>query len=77
MDDEFSELVKTNRQGKQLNPNAMIAYKRPQSLSILLTNYKVIAHKVNVGRGISYLCGNCMLCDHGGEDGMTKKKQIK
>ena len=54
----------------------MVAYKRPQTLSTLLTNYNVLAHKVNVEKGISHPHGNCMLCDRGGEDGMIKKKQI-
>ena len=55
-----------------MNSDAMVAYKRPQTFSTLLTNYKIIAHKVNVERGISQLCGNCMLCDLDGKDGMTK-----
>ena len=67
-------MLKLTDMEKQLNPNAMIAYKRPQTFSTLFTNYKIIAYKVNIGRGISHLCGNCMLCDQGGEDGLIKKK---
>ena len=55
----------------------MVAYKKPQTLSILLTNYRILAHKVNVGRGISHPCGNSMLCDQDGEDGMIKKKRLE
>ena len=51
----------------------MVAYKRPQTLSTLLTNYKILAHKIIVGRGISHPCGKCMLCYQAGEDGMIKK----
>ena len=69
----FPNLLKLTDKEKQTNPNAMVAYKRPQTLSTLLTNYKIIAHKVNVERGISQPCGNCMLCDRGGKDGMTIK----
>ena len=54
----------------------MIVYKRPQTLSTLLTNYKIIAHKVNVERGMSRPCGNFMLCDKGREDGMIKKNRL-
>ena len=70
----FPNLLKLTDGEKQLNPNAMIAYKRPQTLSTLLTNYKIIAHKVNVGRGISHPWGNYLLYDQGGEDGMIKKQ---
>ena len=59
----FPNLLKLTEREKQLNSNAKVAYKRPQTLSTLLTNFKIIAHKVNVGRGISHPCCNCMLCD--------------
>ena len=69
----FPNLLKLTYREKRLNRNTMIVYKRPHTLSTLFTNYKIIAHKNNVGRGISHPCGNCMLCDQGGEDGMIKK----
>ena len=73
MADKLSELVKTNTKGKQLNTNAMVAFKRPQTLSALRTNYKILAHRIFVEKGISHPCGGSMLCDRGGEDGMIKK----
>ena len=76
MNDKFSLLKLTDRE-KHLNPNSMVAYKKPQTFSILLTNYKILAHKVNVGRGISHPCGNFMLWDQGGEDGMIKNRLHK
>ena len=64
MDAILSELVNTNINGK-LYPNAVVAYKTSQTLSTLLTNYKILAHKVNVEKGILHQCGGCMLCDRG------------
>ena len=49
----------------------MVAYKRSYTFSTLIT------HKVNVGRGISHPCGNFMLWDQGGEDGMIKNRLHK
>ena len=69
----YTKNTQHQTQEKQLNQNAMVAYKTPQTILTLLTTYKIIAHKVNVGRGISHPCGNCMLYDQG-EDGMIKKQ---
>ena len=65
--------MKLTEREKQLNPNVMVAHKRPQTIATLLTNYKILAYKVNVGEGSSYPCGKCLLCNRSGEDRMVKK----
>ena len=50
----------------------MITYKRPSTLTTLLINYKIIAHRLNADKGIYYPCGKCMLCDQGGNKGMIE-----
>ena len=68
----FPNLLKLTKKEKQLNPNTMITYKRPNTLATLLTNYKIIAHQPNADKSISYPCGKCMLCDRNGNKGMVK-----
>ena len=50
----------------------MITYKRPNTLTTLLINYKIIAYQLNADKGISYPCGKCMLRDQGGNKEMIK-----
>ena len=51
----------------------MVTYKLPQTLSTQITNYKTIAHKINIEEGFSHPCGKCLLCDRGGKGGMVEK----
>ena len=71
----FPNLLKLTKKERQLNPNVM-KYKRPQTLATLLTNYKIIAHKVNVEKGVSHPCGKCMLRNRGREGEMIKKQDL-
>ena len=43
---------------KQLSPNVLVSFKRPQTLATLITNYKTFAHKVNVEEGFSHPSAN-------------------
>ena len=51
----------------------MVAYKRPQTIATLLTNYKIMTHKTNVEERSSYPSYNCLLCNRSGQDGMVEK----
>ena len=72
----FPQLLKLSKKEKQLSPNAMVTFKRPQTLSTLITNYKALAHKVSVEEGFSHPCGKCLLCDRGREAGMVEKTNL-
>ena len=61
----FSKLIKLTKKEKELNPNVLVAYKRPQTIATLLTNYKILAHEVSVAIGGSHPCGKCLLCNRG------------
>ena len=54
----------------------MVTSKHPQTLLTLITNYKTLAHKVNVEEEFSHPCGKCLLCNRSGE-AVTVKKEIK
>ena len=54
----FRNLLKLTEREKQLNQNVTVTYKRPQTIAILLTNYKILAHEVSNEEGISFPCGN-------------------
>ena len=41
---QFPKLLKLSQKEKDLNPKAMITYKRPMTLAGYLTNYRTIAH---------------------------------
>jgi len=41
----FPKLLKFTTREKELNPNVLVAYKSPQTIAALLTNYKIQAHK--------------------------------
>ena len=40
----------------------MVTYKRSQTLATLVINYKILAHRVDVEKGVSHTCGKCILC---------------
>ena len=73
---KFSNLLKLSRKEKQLNPNVTVSCKRPQTLSTLLTNYKILAHKSDVGKGVSCSYGKYMLCARSKAGEMIKKQII-
>ena len=58
----FPKLLKITTKERQLNEQAMIAYRRPQTLSQNLTNYRKIAHELNNEGEHSKPCGRCYLC---------------
>ena len=62
----------TNKE-RQLNPNVLVTYKRPQTIATLLTNYKIQAHEDSVVIGGLHPCGKFLLCNRGGQGGMVKK----
>ena len=55
-----------------MNKNDLLAYKRPQTIASLLTNYKIQA----IAIGGSHLCGKCLLGNRGGEGGIVKKTNL-
>ena len=69
----FPKLLKLTKKERQLNPNVLITYKRPQTIATLLTNYKILGNKNSVVIGGSFPCGKCVLCNRGREGGMVKK----
>ena len=72
----FPKLLKLTNKERELNPNVLVAYKRPQTIATLLTNYKIQAHEDSVAIGESHPCGKCLLCNRGGEGGMVKKTNL-
>ena len=59
---------------KRLQPNVMLAYKRPQTLGNFVTCYKKLSFNPHEGkdRGISGPCGKCALCgNHGSHNSMA------
>ena len=69
----FPNLLRLTEREKQLSPKVIVAYKRRQTIATLLNNYKILAHKVNVGEKRSYPCGKYLLCNRCGEDGIIEK----
>ena len=53
-----------------------MTYKCPQTLSTIITNYKTLAHKVNVEEWFSHPCGKYLLCYRCGEGGIVKKNNF-
>ena len=37
----FPKLLKLRKKERQLNPSVLVAYKHPQTIATLLTNYKI------------------------------------
>ena len=72
----FPKLLKLTNKERELNPNVLVAYKRPQTIATLLTNYKIQVHEDSVAIGKSHPCGKCLLCNQGGEGGMVKKSNL-
>ena len=72
----FPKLLKLTEKERELNPNVLVAYKRPQTMAALLTNYKIQAHENSVAIGGSHPCGKCLLCNRGGVGGMVKKTNL-
>jgi len=65
----FPHLITHAKREKNLNPKAMITYKRPTVIGQLLTNYKRLAlskmrEHVKVMSGP---CGHCALCGNHGK----------
>ena len=50
----FPKLLKLTKKERQLNPNVLVAYERPQTIAALLTNYKIQAHEDSVVIGGSH-----------------------
>ena len=65
MDDKFSKAFKTHKERKKKNPNALIAFKRIQKTSLLLTNYEIQAYEVSSRIGVYQTCGNFLLLTKG------------
>ena len=61
----FPKLLKLTNKERELNPNVLVAYKRPQTIATLLTNYKIQAHEDSVAIGESHPCRKCLLCNRG------------
>ena len=51
------KLLKLTNKERQLNPNVLVAYKRPQTIATLLTKYKIQAHEDSVVISMSDSCG--------------------
>jgi hypothetical protein len=65
----FPRLLKLTTRERELNPKALITYKRPQTLSQQLTNYKALAHKsTSIPTGSSKPCDHCSLCGKHGRN---------
>ena len=65
----FPNLITLTKREKNLNPKAMITYKRPTTIGQLLTNYKHLAlskTREHVKR-MSGPCGHCALCGNHGK----------
>ena len=73
MDDNFLKFLKLTNKERELNPNVLVAYKRPQTIATLLTNYKIQAHEDSVAIGESHPFRKGLLCNQGGEGEMVKK----
>ena len=73
MDDKFSKAFKTHKERKKKNPNALIAFKRIQKTSLLLTNYEIQAYEVSSRIGVYQTCGNFLLCNQGETTELWKK----
>ena len=54
----------------------MVTFKRPQSLSTLITNYKTLVNKVNLEEGFSHPCGKYLLFDRGGKTEIVEKRNV-
>ena len=76
MGDKLPTILKTLDKEKQLSPNIMVSFKRPQTLSTLITNCKALAHKVNLEEGFSHPCGKYLLFDRGGKTGIVEKRNV-
>ena len=59
----FPQIMKLLKREKELNPYAIVTYKRPGTLGAHLTNYRLLAHNsTNSGPGMSLMCKHCKLC---------------
>ena len=68
----FPGIFKLSKRDRDLNPTALLAYKRPGTLAAQLTNYKSLAHGVeNKIPGKSATCGRCKLCGKYGSKTMV------
>ena len=63
----FPKFLKLTTKERQLNENAMVTYRRPQTLSQSLTKYRKIAHDVEEECAQSRPCGRCSLCGNFGK----------
>jgi len=65
----FPHPITLTKREKNLNPKAMITYKRPTTIGQLLTNYKHLAlNKTGEHvKGMSSSCGHCALCGNHGK----------
>jgi len=65
----FTNLITLTKREKNLNPKAMITYKRPTTIGQLLTNYKHLAlsNTREHVKGMSGPCGHCALCGNPGK----------
>ena len=58
----YSTILSLTPKEKELNPNAMITYKKPSTLQTILTNYKQISLNLSSNIGQSGPCSKCALC---------------
>ena len=73
MDDKLSKTFKTYKE-TDLNPNVLVAFKRPQTIATLLTKYKIQVNEDNDAIGGSHLCGEYLLRKLRGGKGVIVKK---
>ena len=64
--------IQNSQKKRELNPKVLVAYKRPQTIATLSTNYKIQAHEDSVAISCTHSCGKFLLCNRGGESGMVK-----
>ena len=73
----FPKLMRLSKREKELNPNALLTYKRPATLGTHLTNYKELAHmEAPSVQGGSLRCRHCKLCGLYGGTNMVEETSI-
>ena len=72
----FPDFLKLSKKEKNLNHKALVAYKRPTTLSGFLTNYKTLAHNSSDICSGSVSCKRCKLCGANGNRKMTNETTV-
>ena len=69
----FPSLLRLSTKEKDLNPKALVTYKRPATISGFLTNYRELAHNTAQVSAGSFPCNRCKLCGIGGSKKMANQ----